>query len=1363
MRPKFNLLILSCVLVGNIINTDVFAGNGTVNDPYTVGTGGDYADPSILTSQGGYYKQISDITLTSWPSLGITPATVTFSYDGDDWKITLPANTSLFNTILAGVNRNEIKNILLAGSGTIVQGGLLVSTSVNYTDFTNCRVDALSTTIIVQGNSDGRAGGLIAYAINCSLTRCSAHSNINTPLGTSSCSGGLVGYAVATSFNQCYATGNVVANGSTPSYAGGLVGNLFISSSSITDCYALGDVTCITMGGYAGGLVGYSNSSCTVTTSYAAGIVTASTFTGSRAGGIVGQNDNATLTNSYYALSGTWVSGFTRNAISNNVNGGTSTGCGSGAGTSLANYTAFGSNWDDAGIASIYPFLTSMMVDPSVKHQFTENACSRTNYTIPQMQNVFGQLTYRYRLSVSASYYYRLEQFGNKNFFNDIEGRDGVAVATQYLPLANYSTNSSPYTVVPNTDAGTTSTLRIWIFPRYTPTSDYIFNSSSYHVDIPIRPLPTATWRGYIDPYGQQDYFTSTPLRANTVCYDYRDTTMTNGIYNGIVAADVDTAYVRIDFTGTPPFEFTYEKENSLNGSHATALGDGTFARLVSHTTAGDGQIRFNSYLPATGTYYGTFSVLPNHVSTTSPLGGDQPRYTGYNLMFNNLATAAGTATDKTNYYIEDQYCLSNPYFAYYHEVFGPYNDAGGTPAFDTVIVNPLPIMEFPYPQYQQTLGAAGINHMDTVICEGDTVWKKVFYSPIIDEAFVDSMHFHWTWTSNSASPVFTYTSKAGNYPLSPSDAILPFNATDPLTGNDYMPAYVGGITQIETDTLFSYPAFVDGQRTIAKNLVIDRTDAAVFANAFPAGFTPATDAGVTTFNDTPLRFHAAELADTFDTFHSRYAVIGNMNTANSWSRLDSVPDFKVPTEWRGSVTRSYIRVTPLFENYKGGVCFAKQTDFGYKDYQTPYTRYRGVTDYGITVNPRPFPMIENQFQEVRNGAYSRNIGLDNQIVDYDPATKSPIVQGALSMTNYQPAIDTSWYAWTDMHPEYGMITVYDSVSLAAIPPSDPSYPAGGSLHSAFPRTRDYIPGYETYNGTTKALYDTIKIRPYYINRIVCHGYDTVAVVKMMPKEPPTIVQQPVGADICLKSNYVLRVVASGDNLNYEWYKGGNKLIGRYTDTLQINNASFDDYDNYYVKVRGVSNSECVSDIVTIWIVNPLPTVLKFADPVTAISPNKSYTMKVDYPDIDIPKYSWSFSNSSAHFESNETLGNTNVLIAGTDPQPGTVTVELTHLCGNRTITHNITDIVYGAGLEDLDTHFKVYPNPVNDILYIEPAQRNEATDAVIVTDINGRTLVNALLAPVNYRLSTSGWNPGVYFVRVKSAAGTSVLKILKN
>lgn len=172
-------------------------------------------------------------------------------------------------------------------------------------------VHALSGTVSQSTNTalvgwTGQAGGLVgelAYT-GSTMRNCSANVEVTGDFVV----GGLLGQAnSATIVEGCYATGNVSGGAMLPatpeadqanglldptsynsfgvklSGAGGLIGS--VSRTTVTDCYATGDVTNTDQDrGVAGGLVGVTLWSATIENCYAAGNVTA-TLNG---GGILG-------------------------------------------------------------------------------------------------------------------------------------------------------------------------------------------------------------------------------------------------------------------------------------------------------------------------------------------------------------------------------------------------------------------------------------------------------------------------------------------------------------------------------------------------------------------------------------------------------------------------------------------------------------------------------------------------------------------------------------------------------------------------------------------------------------------------------------------------------------------------------------------------------------------------------------------------------------------------------------------------------------------------------------------------------------------------------------------------------------------
>ena len=83
-----------------------------------------------------------------------------------------------------------------------------------------------------------------------------------------------------------------------------------------------------------------------------------------------------------------------------------------------------------------------------------------------------------------------------------------------------------------------------------------------------------------------------------------------------------------------------------------------------------------------------------------------------------------------------------------------------------------------------------------------------------------------------------------------------------------------------------------------------------------------------------------------------------------------------------------------------------------------------------------------------------------------------------------------------------------------------------------------------------------------------------------------------------------------------------------------------------------------------------------------------------------------------------------------------------------------------GEGVEEHETSFNIYPNPVNDKLYIETLTQTQ-TQTVEIYDVYGRrqSMVNGQQSTV---IDVSDLNSGVYFVKVVTSEGEAVKRFIK-
>ncbi len=251
---------------GTKIATAYNSGDGTVNNPYVIFNGAQFAYfaeqvNSGVTYANTYFVLGSNINLSNYtfPVIGATEETA-------------------FAGVLDG-NGFTIKNLNVSATG--VYNGLF-----GYCKGTirNLGLETCSLTITNSENVDVYGGGLVGYLTG-TVENCYINAFSSTNTLYKGYVGGLVGYN-AGSIKNCYVNGTLTTNYSYTGYLGGFVG---YNGSSIENCYANVKTTCNSTNfmAYAGGLVGYNNG--TVKKCVAYGNVTAkgSAESYSRNGGLI--------------------------------------------------------------------------------------------------------------------------------------------------------------------------------------------------------------------------------------------------------------------------------------------------------------------------------------------------------------------------------------------------------------------------------------------------------------------------------------------------------------------------------------------------------------------------------------------------------------------------------------------------------------------------------------------------------------------------------------------------------------------------------------------------------------------------------------------------------------------------------------------------------------------------------------------------------------------------------------------------------------------------------------------------------------------------------------------------------------------
>ena len=98
------------------------------------------------------------------------------------------------------------------------------------------------------------------------------------------------------------------------------------------------------------------------------------------------------------------------------------------------------------------------------------------------------------------------------------------------------------------------------------------------------------------------------------------------------------------------------------------------------------------------------------------------------------------------------------------------------------------------------------------------------------------------------------------------------------------------------------------------------------------------------------------------------------------------------------------------------------------------------------------------------------------------------------------------------------------------------------------------------------------------------------ATTQVIIQEETFITSQPVNSRACAGDDITLEVIASGTNLNYQWYFGsavdGNQVSGGTSSTLTLSNISESQEGNYYVVVDDAASCAPVTSTATELIVD---------------------------------------------------------------------------------------------------------------------------------------------------------------------------------
>ena len=251
--------------------------------------------------------------------------------------------------------------------------------------------------------------------------------------------------------------------------------------------------------------------------------------------------------------------------------------------------------------------------------------------------------------------------------------------------------------------------------------------------------------------------------------------------------------------------------------------------------------------------------------------------------------------------------------------------------------------------------------------------------------------------------------------------------------------------------------------------------------------------------------------------------------------------------------------------------------------------------------------------------------------------------------------------------------------------------------------------------------------------------------LKAQVPDAPAITAEQMGSSIYIEWNAV-------ENADYYRLYYADVLMGDVNDTYAIVPTPY--IGEYCFKVTAVnaagesekSNEECVTVEVPEGLEKPAAPVL------TAKVENDSIV--VSWNRVETAMYYMIYLEGMLVQQVSDPV--TELKAAPSMPETYCFTVTAVNLAGESDHS-NESCVKYPAdGVEEFSSSFNIYPNPVNDVLFIETEVEIER---VVVYDLFGRQQVNMT---TGQQVDVAGLNSGVYFVKVVTNEGEVVKRFVK-
>ena len=137
-----------------------------------------------------------------------------------------------------------------------------------------------------------------------------------------------------------------------------------------------------------------------------------------------------------------------------------------------------------------------------------------------------------------------------------------------------------------------------------------------------------------------------------------------------------------------------------------------------------------------------------------------------------------------------------------------------------------------------------------------------------------------------------------------------------------------------------------------------------------------------------------------------------------------------------------------------------------------------------------------------------------------------------------------------------------------------------------------------------------------------------------------------------------------------------------------------------------------------------------------------------DWKYFDMEQFTYIIEDSLAYFVRNKDKNVYKLVFSGFDYTIGKVLFQ--------------KSMVYTSAINELQSKasFSIYPNPANNVLNIDLMQNGD-WEEIYISNINGKTVFQAMVSDKDIKIQTAKYPAGIYFVKLKSASNFQVRKLI--